>query len=121
MINSVSFRSTAATSSFQERLAKPQAYTKADTPVAASGLNNEKEKKSSTGKKIAGLVVFAAAVAAGLALGKGKIGALKDKVNNETLKKCIGALETAGGKIAEQAGKVKEFVLKKLPKTNASA
>ena len=120
MINSVSFRSTTATS-FQEKLAKPQAYTKADTPVAASGLDAKKEKNGSTGKKIAGVVILAGALAAGLALGKGKISVLKDKVNNETLKKCLEGLETAGTVIAEKAGQIKELVLTKLPKTKVSA
>ncbi len=120
MINSVSFRSAAATS-FQERLAQPQAYTKAETPVAASGLEGKKENKGSTGKKVLGTVVLAGAIAAGLAIGKGKIGGLKDKVNNETLKKCLSGLETAGIKIAEKAGQLKEFVLAKLPKTKGAA
>lgn len=116
MINPVSFRSTAAATSFQERLAQPQAYTKAETPVAASGLDGAKETKGSAGKKVLGTVVLAGAIAAGLALGKGKIGGLKDKVNNETLKKCIGGLETAGTVIAEKAGQLKQMVLSKIQK-----
>ncbi len=120
MINPVSFRS-ATVNSFQEKLSKPQAYTKANAPVASSELNGAQEKKSSTGKKVAGAVVLAGAIAAGLALGKGKIGALKGQVNNETLKKCLGGLETAGTKIGEKAGQIKEFVLSKLQKTNGAA
>lgn len=116
MINAVSFRSTAAATSFQEKLARPQAYTKAETPAAASGLNDGSTKKGSAGKKIAGVVVLAGAIAAGLALGKGKLGSLKETVNNQTVKKILGGLETAGTQIADKAIKAKDFVLGHLPK-----
>lgn len=106
MISAVSFRSTAAASSFQEKLARPQAYTKSETPAAASTISSGEKKKGGAGKTILGLAVAAAAIMGGMvAVNKNmsKITPLLEKIKNE---KFAGVLKTGAEKVSGWGDKI---------------
>lgn len=69
-ISPVSFRSATTTpgSDFSTLISRPQTYTQKEQPVAAVEINGAGKKKSPV-KTILGLLVGAAGIAAGLALG----------------------------------------------------
>ena len=125
-ISPVSFRSTTATphSDFSTLISRPQTYTQKEQPVAAAELQVTGKKKSPL-KTILGIVVAAAGVAAGLALGA-KHGIFNPKANGnkhvETLKaglKYAGDQISAWGKSAGTFIKTKWGELKNhLPKTD---
>ncbi len=112
-IRPVSFSSTvpANTLSFNERIKKPQTYTTAETPAAASGLGKEDKKKKSPAAKIIGTLITLGAAAAGVAYAA-KTGKLAQGTN-ETLNKIKEPLEKAGNFIAKQAETGKNFVVEK--------
>ncbi|MBQ9245004.1 hypothetical protein IJ182_01910 [bacterium] len=110
-ISPVSFGSSAT---FSQIVNKPQAYQRKDTPVAASSLQSTPKKKPSFIKTVLKFGVAAAAIAGALALGAKHGIFTSDKIKNETLKKGLGYLQTAGEKVSEFAGphiqKGKDFI-----------
>ncbi len=104
-VGSVSFAGTST--AFQEMVKRPQTYISTEQPAAATKISGQ--KKSHKGLKIAaGVVIGAAAVAAGLAAGaKFK---LFDKIPQE---KIAGGLNKAGNFILDNAIKAKTFITDK--------
>lgn len=104
-------------STFQSMISKPQTFVKNEVPNASTSIHSGKAKKKS---KLVPILLGAAALAGGLALGsKSKIftqGKLAEKLgSNEIGKKILGGLETAGSKIMEYGGKAISWVKAKLP------
>ncbi|MBR1942960.1 hypothetical protein IJ843_04425 [bacterium] len=95
-ISSVNF---AGAANFQDRIRQPQAFTRPDTALASTGINNGDEEKSSTGKTIA-KVVAAAALTAG-ALGAGKKYGVFNKGESEKLNKVKDVLGGWGQKVLD--------------------
>ena len=114
MISPVSF-SAVQGSNFTDLISRPQAYTRTETPAAASTLKDEKGKKGAA-KKVGIAIVVTAAVLAALGLGAKKGIFTSDKIKQEWLKKGLGYLDKAGNWIADKAIKAKDFVISKLPK-----
>ncbi len=100
-ISPVSFGSTPM--SFSERVSAPQRFAQKEAPVAATNLTRSNKNESSFGKKLFKFVLAAGAIAAGLALGAKKGIFKSEKMTNETLKKGLGYVQTAGEKIGEKA------------------
>lgn len=99
---------------FSERIKVPQKYAQAETPAAATSLSSVNKKESSFGQKLFKFVLVAGAVATGLALAA-KHGIFKsEKITNETAKKALGHLQTAGEKIGEKASKYYGMAKEKL-------
>lgn len=105
-------------STFQSMISQPQTFVKQQVPSASTSIHSGKAKKKS---KLVPILIGAAAVAAGLALGsKNKIftqGKLAEKLGTKEIgKKVLGGLEKAGSKINEYAGRAIAWVKGKLPK-----
>lgn len=101
--------------SFQDIINKPQAYTMPqETPSAASSLNGKEVKKKSPAKTLLKIVVAAGAIAAGLALGATKTNIFAEG-SNPILNKAKGYLAAAGNFIADKAVMAKDFIMSKLP------
>ena len=115
-VGGVRFGNTSG-STFQSMINKPQAFVQQQVPSASTSINSGKAKKKS---KLIPILIGAAAVAAGLALGsKNKIfteGKLAEKLGSKEIgKKVLGGLEKAGSKIMEYGGKAISWVKAKLP------
>ena len=99
-ISPVSFRSTVASSKsdFSTFISRPQTYTQKEEPVAATNLTDTKKKKSPL-KTFFGVVLGAAGITAGLALGA-KYGIFDPKVGgNALVEKAKSGLKLVGEKI----------------------
>ena len=99
-ISPVSFRSTVASSKsdFSTFISRPQTYTQKEEPVAATNLTDTKKKKSPL-KTFFGVVLGAAGITAGLALGA-KYGIFDPKVGGNALaEKAKAGLKLVGEKI----------------------
>lgn len=108
MVSPVSFRATTA-ANFQEMLRRPQTY--AEQPAAASTINAGGKKKGGVGKKLLGVLVAAAAVAAGLVLGHNKgwfTNLAKKEGTADFIKKGLGYLDDAGAAVLKYAGIAKD-------------
>lgn len=102
-----------ASTNFQDIINKPQAYTMPqETPSAATNISDKAAKKKSPAKAIAGLIIAAGAIAAGLAFGATKTNIFAAG-RNEILNKAKGYLSTAGHFIAEKAVVAKDFIISK--------
>ena len=104
-VGSVSFAGTSTT--FQEMVKRPQTFISTEQPAAATKISGH--KKNHKGLKVAaGVVIGAAAIAAGLAAGaKFK---LFDRIPQE---KIAGGLNRAGKFILDNAVKAKNFITDK--------
>ena len=91
----------AGAGSFQDKIRQPQAYTRPDTALASTGINNGNEEKSSTGKKVAAVVGTAALTAA--ALGAGKKYGVFNHGESEKLNKVKDVLGGWGQKVLDAA------------------
>ncbi len=113
-ISPVSFASTAASSSFQEKISRPQSFTRpAENPSAASGLGKESKGKKHPVRKAAGVIIALGAAAAGLAYAAktGKLAAGE----NETINRIKKPLEKAGSYIYDKAKTVISKIPQKAP------
>ncbi len=118
-ISPVSFSSTVGTTSFQDKIRQPQAYLTKETPAASSQIKPNGGKKKSPAKVIAGIIVAAGAVAAGLGLGA-KYG-IFNQGKNATFNTVKGYLDKAGNAVINYTSKAKDFILSKLPKAAEKA
>ena len=118
-ISPVSFGSVPM--SFSERVNAPQRYIQKETPTAATSLSKPVKKQGTFLGKVVKLAIAAAVVAGGLACGAKKGVFNPDKFQNETIKKAMGHLQTAGEKIGEKATKYYGVVKEKLSAGAAKA
>ena len=112
-ISPVSFRNTVPNtgSDFSTFISRPQAYTHKEEPVAATNLTDTKKKKSPL-KTILGVVLGAAGITAGLALGA-KYGIFDPKVGgNALVEKAKSGLKLVGEKILSWGKLAADFGLK---------
>lgn len=112
-ISPISFAGTSV--NFNEHIKAPQTFPKQE--VAATNLNKPQHKSSAL-KTIGKVALVMAAVVAGIAVGAKHI----DKIQNETVKKYLGYLQTAGEKVSEftktNFDKIKKFVIEHKPSKN---
>ena len=118
-ISPVSFSAAQSTTSFQDKIRQPQAFVTQEAPAASSKIKNDGEKKKSPAKIVAGLVVAAGVIAAGLGIGAKKGVFAPGK--NEALNTVKSYLDKAGSFIADNAVKAKDWVVSKLPQKTEQA
>ena len=110
-ISPVSFRSA---ESFQQMVARPQAYAAQNNTAVASTSIEDKPKKKGGLKKVLAFVALAAAAVAGIAYGakKGIFKVANPEEGNKILNTVKGGLDKFGKKVGsfvtEHAGKFKK-------------
>lgn len=114
MISPVSFKGSQQTSSFQDKINKPQSFQAQPAPQAASGLDGKEKKKSSMPKTIAKVLLAAAAISGALAL-IAKTGVLKvNPEGNAALNGIKSAINGSGNFVANKLSALKEKILPKV-------